>query len=85
MNDLSENAIDDIEGLDASAAYVASLLANEPPESEFLFCNSTNIIPAYRYLKLFLFLPFSNLAISGCYDLLFPDGFSCSRISDFEI
>ncbi|KAL3825137.1 hypothetical protein ACJIZ3_021166 [Penstemon smallii] len=28
---LSENAIDDIEGLDASAAYIASLLANEPP------------------------------------------------------
>nr|GMC63419.1 acyl-protein thioesterase 2 [Ipomoea batatas] len=32
VNDLSENAIDDIEGLDASAAYVASLLATEPPE-----------------------------------------------------
>ncbi|KAH0735694.1 hypothetical protein KY290_012323 [Solanum tuberosum] len=31
VNDLSENAIDDIEGLDASAAYVASLLATEPP------------------------------------------------------
>ncbi|KAK4344228.1 hypothetical protein RND71_037322 [Anisodus tanguticus] len=31
VNDLSENAIDDDEGLDASAAYVASLLATEPP------------------------------------------------------
>ncbi|KAF3683482.1 putative deSI-like protein-like [Capsicum annuum] len=31
VNDLSENAIDDEEGLDASAAYVASLLATEPP------------------------------------------------------
>ncbi|XP_073034946.1 uncharacterized protein [Primulina eburnea] len=31
VNDLSENANDDLEGLDASAAYVASLLANEPP------------------------------------------------------
>lgn len=30
VNDLSENAIDDNEGLDASAAYVASLLATEP-------------------------------------------------------
>ncbi|KAL2553591.1 alpha/beta-hydrolase superfamily protein [Forsythia ovata] len=32
VNELSENANDDIEGLDASAAYVASLLANEPPD-----------------------------------------------------
>lgn len=32
VNDLSENAKDDIEGLDAAAAYVASLLATEPPE-----------------------------------------------------
>lgn len=31
VNDLSENAIDDDVGLDASAAYVASLLATEPP------------------------------------------------------
>ncbi|KAL3839860.1 hypothetical protein ACJIZ3_024451 [Penstemon smallii] len=31
VDDLSENVKDDIEGLDASAAYVASLLANEPP------------------------------------------------------
>lgn len=46
VNDLSENAIDDIEGLDASAAYVASLLATEPPESEFLSRSSRNIIPA---------------------------------------
>lgn len=36
VNDLSENAIDDNEGLDASAAYVASLLATEPPHSKFL-------------------------------------------------
>ncbi|KAL3535824.1 hypothetical protein ACH5RR_004285 [Cinchona calisaya] len=32
VNDLSENAKDDIEGLDAAAAYVASLLATEPPD-----------------------------------------------------
>ncbi|KAK6156517.1 hypothetical protein DH2020_010765 [Rehmannia glutinosa] len=30
VSDLSENATDDIEGLDVSATYVASLLANEP-------------------------------------------------------
>lgn len=36
VNDLSENAIDDNEGLDASAAYVASLLATEPSHSKFL-------------------------------------------------
>lgn len=35
VNDLSENANDDKEGLDASAAYVASLLANEPNDGEF--------------------------------------------------
>ncbi|CAK9133978.1 unnamed protein product [Ilex paraguariensis] len=32
VSELSENAIDDLEGLDASAAYVASLLSTEPPE-----------------------------------------------------
>ncbi|KAL8488341.1 hypothetical protein ACS0TY_024570 [Phlomoides rotata] len=32
VNDLSENAHDDIEGLEASATHVASLLANEPAD-----------------------------------------------------
>ncbi|CAI9100206.1 OLC1v1037154C1 [Oldenlandia corymbosa var. corymbosa] len=32
VNDLSEHAKDDMEGLDSAAAYVASLLATEPPE-----------------------------------------------------
>lgn len=35
VNDLSENANDDVHGLEASATYVASLLANEPADSEF--------------------------------------------------
>lgn len=35
MNELSEDANDDVHGLEASAAYVASLLANEPADSEF--------------------------------------------------
>lgn len=43
MSELSENASDDIEGLEASATYVTSLLANEPADSEFspsvLICN----------------------------------------------
>ncbi|EPS72096.1 hypothetical protein M569_02661, partial [Genlisea aurea] len=32
VNELSEHADDDLEGLDASAAYVANLLANEPAD-----------------------------------------------------
>lgn len=32
VNELSENAKDDVEGLDEAAAYVASLLVTEPPE-----------------------------------------------------
>ncbi|CAH9131360.1 unnamed protein product [Cuscuta epithymum] len=32
VNELSEDAIDDIEGLDISSSYVASLLATEPPD-----------------------------------------------------
>lgn len=35
MNELSEDANDDVHGLEASATYVASLLANEPADSEF--------------------------------------------------
>lgn len=36
MGDLSEDASDDVEGLDASAAHVANLLSTEPPDSRFL-------------------------------------------------
>lgn len=32
VNELSEDVVDDIEGMDTSASYVASLLATEPPE-----------------------------------------------------
>lgn len=35
--DISEDAIQDVEGMDASAAHVLSLLSNEPPNSKFLF------------------------------------------------
>lgn len=35
VTDLSEDAKEDLEGLDASATYVASLLSAEPPDSKF--------------------------------------------------
>lgn len=35
VSELSEDANDDVHGLEASASYVASLLANEPADSEF--------------------------------------------------
>lgn len=35
MSDLSEDTNTDVEGLEASAAHVASLLSTEPPESKF--------------------------------------------------
>lgn len=35
VGDLSENAADDLEGLDASAAHVANLLSTEPADSKF--------------------------------------------------
>lgn len=36
MAELSEEAPDDLEGLDASAAHVANLLSTEPTDSRFL-------------------------------------------------
>lgn len=36
VGDLSEDAPDDLEGLDAAAAHVANLLSNEPADSRFL-------------------------------------------------
>ena len=33
MGDLSEDAVDDLEGLDAAAAHVANLLSTEPADS----------------------------------------------------
>lgn len=35
VSDLSEDANEDLEGLDATATYVASLLSAEPPGSKF--------------------------------------------------
>lgn len=35
MGELSEDAPDDIEGLDAAAAHVANLLSTEPADSRF--------------------------------------------------
>lgn len=35
MGEISEDAPDDIEGLDASAAHVANLLSTEPANSKF--------------------------------------------------
>lgn len=40
MSDLSEDANEDLEGLDATAIYVASLLSAEPPGSKFFYYNS---------------------------------------------
>ena len=34
MDDISESAVDDLEGLDASAAHVAGLLSTEPADSK---------------------------------------------------
>lgn len=34
--DISEDAPDDLEGLDASASHVANLLSTEPADSKFL-------------------------------------------------
>ena len=38
VGELSEDASDDLEGLDASAAHVANLLSTEPADS-MLFCS----------------------------------------------
>lgn len=53
VNDLSENAHDDIDGLEASATHVASLLANEPADSEF-----SSLIDIYAICS-----PFSNVRL----------------------
>lgn len=62
VNELSEDANDDVHGLEASASYVASLLANEPADSEFstlvdiqsLICNSIiyniNSLVTHKYV-----------------------------------
>lgn len=34
---VSEDSNQDVQGMDASAAYVLSLLSTEPPNSKFLF------------------------------------------------
>jgi hypothetical protein len=36
VSELSENGKDDVEGLEATATYVASLLATEPSDGEYL-------------------------------------------------
>ena len=43
VGDISEDAPNDLEGLDASAAHVANLLSTEPPNSMF------SIIPWEEY------------------------------------
>ena len=37
MGEITENAPDDLEGLDASAAHIASLLSAEPPDGMCFF------------------------------------------------
>ena len=44
VGEISEDAPDDVEGLDASAAHVANLLSNEPADSRFLLQFLFNII-----------------------------------------
>lgn len=36
VSDMSEDASQDVEGLDASAIHVLSFLSNEPPNSKFI-------------------------------------------------
>jgi lysophospholipase-2 len=43
VGDISEDAPNDVEGLDASAAHIANLLSTEPPNSMF------SIIPRETY------------------------------------
>ena len=38
MTSMSEDACDDLEGLDASATHVANLLASEPDDGMFSIC-----------------------------------------------
>ncbi|XP_052210870.1 uncharacterized protein LOC127813770 isoform X1 [Diospyros lotus] len=39
VGEISEDAPEDLEGLDASAMHVANLLSTEPPDSRFLLCS----------------------------------------------
>jgi len=39
VGEITENAPDDLEGLDASAAHIASLLSAEPPDGMCFFIN----------------------------------------------
>lgn len=59
-----------MEGLDAAAAYVASLLATEPPESEFHYSASDVIFPVYYFVYRMLvsdvcFLNISDLCLEN--------------------
>lgn len=36
VEDLSDNATDDVEGLDASATHIANMLSNERDDSKFM-------------------------------------------------
>lgn len=44
MGDISEDAPDDMEGLDASAAHVANLLSTEPADSMFHSLKLSNLL-----------------------------------------
>lgn len=47
VGDLSEDAPDDLEGLDAAALHVANLLSTEPADSKFLFSDLCYVMMLY--------------------------------------
>lgn len=60
VGELSEDAPDDFEGLDASAAHVANLLSTEPAGSKFFHFN------AYKLSEKYSLFSDSNLG-AQCY------------------
>lgn len=44
VGEISEDAPDDLEGLDAAAAHVANLLSTEPADSMFTVLKSSRIL-----------------------------------------
>lgn len=47
VRDLSEDAPDDVEGMEASAAHVANLLSTEPADSTIFICSFFAQPPLY--------------------------------------
>lgn len=54
MGDLSEDAPDDTEGLDAAAAHVANLLSTEPFDSRFSFSDISYVMSELEIILIIL-------------------------------